>query len=122
MIEDRTMPVYKQLAEKISDDILRRKYSVDERIPSMREVASEFQININTAQRAFDLLQQNGIIYKERGMGYYVSKDAYSLITKMRKDNFVNETLPSVFATMQTLNIPMEDIIKTYNQSNINKK
>jgi DNA-binding transcriptional regulator YhcF (GntR family) len=118
MIEDKTMPIYKQLAEKICDDILKRKYSVDERIPSMREVAAAFQININTAQKAFDMLQQSGIIYKERGMGYYVSKDAYHLISKMRTDNFINQTLPSVFATMQTLNIPMEDIINQYKQSN----
>ena len=117
IIEDNAIPIYRQLAEKVCDDVLEKKYSVGERMPSMREIAAGLQVNVNTVQKAFDLLQQNGIIYKERGVGYYVSLDAYNLIAQTRKANFVNEILPSIFSTMQSLNISIEDIVNYHKQS-----
>ena len=69
------------------------KYKEDERIPSVREYAALVEVNANTVMRSFDYLQSRGIIYKKRGIGYFVSLEAKNVIIKGRKEQFLNEEI-----------------------------
>lgn len=122
MIVQDLNPIYLKLADKVCDNILCGRYNEDERIPSVRDFAADHEVNPNTVMRAFDWLQQKEIIYNKRGMGYFVSPNAKDLISSVRKEQFKNTVLPSVFKSMLQLNIDIEDVINEYRQYKTRKK
>lgn len=122
MITQDLNPIYLKLADRVCDNILCGKYKEDERIPSVRDFAADHEVNPNTVMRAFDWLQQKEIIYNKRGMGYFVSPNAKDLISSVRKEQFKNTVLPSVFKSMFQLNIDIEEIINEYKQYKTGKK
>ena len=68
--------IFIQIAERICDRVLSGNYKADSRIPSVRELAVEMEVNPNTVMRSFERLQANEIIYNKRGIGYFVASDA----------------------------------------------
>lgn len=65
-------PIYEQLYENIRELILIGALVEDEKIPSVRELASTLTINPNTIQKAFSKLESDGYIYVVRGRGNFV--------------------------------------------------
>ena len=108
--------IYIQMADRLCDEILAGTYKDDDRIPSVREYAVMLQVNTNTAVKAYDQLARDGIIYNKRGMGYFVTAGAKKEIKKVRKQEFMKQTLPELFRQMQLLDITMEDIQKVWQQ------
>ena len=106
--------IYLQLAEQMCFDILEDVHKADERIPSVREVAAQMEVNANTAVRSYEWLEQKGIIYTKRGLGFFVTTDAKDIILKMQREEFINNTLPSVFKTMKALGLSIEDVEKEW--------
>ena len=78
--------IYLQIADRIGNDILNGHLTVDGKIPSVREMASMIEVNANTVARTYEYLQQSGIIYTKRGLGYFVSPDARSIIVSQRRE------------------------------------
>ncbi|MEG1580823.1 MAG: GntR family transcriptional regulator [Bacteroidaceae bacterium] len=109
-----TRPIYQQIAERIHDEIMLEYYQEDERIPSVREYAAIVEVNVNTIVKAYDYLSSIGLIYNRRGMGYYVSIGAREQIAAIRREEFMKNTLPTLFNEMKVLNISMEEIIKKW--------
>lgn len=108
--------IYLQIAERISHEILLEKYAEDERIPSVREYAAVVEVNVNTVMRSYEYLQQQDIIYNKRGIGYFVSLGAKKHIYTSQRDEFIREDLPLFFKQIDLLEIPVEQIVKMYNQ------
>lgn len=106
--------IYLQIADRICDEILLGQYVEDERIPSVREYATIVEVNANTVMRSYDYLQSQNIIYNKRGIGYFVSAGAKSLILSLRKTLFLEEELESFFKQLRILDIPIEEIVKMY--------
>lgn len=106
--------IYLQIADRICDEILLGQYVEDERIPSVREYAAIVEVNANTVMRSYDYLQSQNIIYNKRGIGYFVSAGAKSLILTLRKTLFLEEELESFFKQLRILDIPIEEIVKMY--------
>ncbi len=77
--------IYLQIADRIGNDILNCHLPVDGKIPSVREMAAMIEVNANTVARTYEYLQQSGIIYTKRGLGYFVSPDAHDIIVSQRK-------------------------------------
>lgn len=102
--------IYLQIADLICDDILQGKLLEDERIPSVREYAATVEVNANTCARAYDWLQNKEIIYTKRGLGYFVSVGSKTAIMQMKREEFMNETLPDVARQMVNLNISMNEL------------
>ena len=75
--------IFIQIAERICDRVLSGNYKADSRIPSVRELAVEMEVNPNTVMRSFERLQANEIIYNKRGIGYFVASDAEQKIREM---------------------------------------
>lgn len=63
MIYQNERAIYVKIADRVCDDILSGKYQEDERVPSVRELAAEYEVNTNTVLRTFDILQRDEIIY-----------------------------------------------------------
>ncbi|MBQ6965374.1 MAG: GntR family transcriptional regulator [Bacteroidaceae bacterium] len=103
-------PIYAQIADLISEDILQEKFLEDERIPSVREYAATVEVNANTCARAYDWLQGQDIIYTKRGLGYFVCVGAKDAIRQMKRQEFLTETLPEVARQMANLDITMNEL------------
>lgn len=106
--------IFIQIAERISDRILDGSYKANERIPSVRELAVEMQVNPNTVMRSFERLQTHEIIYNKRGIGYFVSSGADEKIRRMRHNVFVEEVLPALFKEMQLLDVGLDELTAAY--------
>ena len=76
MIYQNERAIYVKIADRVCDDILSGKYQEDERVPSVRDQAAEYEVNTNTVLRTFDILQRDEIIYQKRGIGVFVSPGA----------------------------------------------
>lgn len=108
-------PIYLQIADYVCEQILQQAWPPGERIPSVRDLGSSLEVNPNTAMRAFDFLQQQGILFNKRGMGYYAADDAPGRVKAMRRTHFLDVELPQLFRTMTLLGISMSEIESHFN-------
>jgi|SRR5690606_14671701 len=106
--------IYLQIAEYISERILLNKWAIDEKIPSVREMAGTLEVNPNTVMRSYEQLQQAEIIYNKRGLGFFVSKKAIRNIKKIQQAKFMDHELPQLFKNMYLLDISIEEITNKY--------
>ena len=109
-------PIYIQIAEHICDDVLAGIYRADERIPSVREFAASVEVNANTVVRSYDYLQQSGIIYNKRGLGYFVADGAAKIITDMRRKQILGDELSLMFTRMATIGISPDELQRLYTE------
>lgn len=106
--------IYLQIAELICENILTDKWQVGEKISSVRSFAGQMQVNPNTVMRTYTYLQDQDIIYNKRGIGFFVSEGAVQKIHQIKKEFFVNETLPEIFRQMNLLDISISELKKHY--------
>ncbi|MEJ6949639.1 GntR family transcriptional regulator [Natronospora cellulosivora (SeqCode)] len=79
----------------------------------------EIEVNINTVMRAYNLLKDEGILVKQRGLGFFVSKDAIKIILKKRREAFYQQTVPEIAKTMERLEIDVEDLVEALKKEKI---
>lgn len=108
--------IYLQIADHICEQILLKKWNPGDRIPSVREVAVEIEVNPNTVMRTYAYLQDQGIIFNKRGIGYFVADDGLQKTRILRKEAFVNQELPKFFKAMHLLGMNMADIEQYHRQ------
>jgi len=115
--KDNDKPIFIQIADRISDEILAGIHKEQERLPSVRELATKLEVNPNTVVRSFEILENNKITYNKRGIGFYVSEGATDRIREIRKQNFVDEMLPKFFKEIDLLGVEIGEIEKLYKKS-----
>jgi GntR family transcriptional regulator len=106
--------IYLQIADYVCEKILLKEWKADERIPSVRELAVQLEVNPNTVMRTYEFLQQQEIIYNQRGIGYFVSPVAMKQAQKYRKNEFMEKDLPQVFRTLYLLEMNLEELKSRY--------
>jgi GntR family transcriptional regulator len=108
-------PIYQQIAELICEKVLLKTFREDERIPSVREMAVQLEVNPNTVMRTYEFLQGKDIINNKRGVGYFVSADGIAKATGFMKSEFLHAELPRVFKKAHLLGISIQDLQNQYN-------
>jgi GntR family transcriptional regulator len=108
--------IYLQIADHFCENILLEKWNPGDRIPSVREMAVNIEVNPNTMMRTFNYLQDKGIIYNKRGIGYFVADDGFEKTRILRKEDFINQELPRFFKTLKLLNISINDVSRFYKE------
>ncbi len=106
--------IYLQIADHITENILSGKWKENDRVPSVRDLAVNIEVNPNTVMRTFNYLQDKGIIYNQRGIGYFISESAVNKTRDLERESFINEQLPQVFKTMDLLGIGISEIKEIY--------
>ncbi|MDE0026735.1 MAG: GntR family transcriptional regulator [Spirochaetaceae bacterium] len=106
--------IYLQIGDYLCDNILRRRWRGGDRIPSIRELAVDVQVNPNTVARTYAYLQDRGIIYNRRGTGYFVADRAYRQARELKRRSFVDRDLPQLFRTMDLLGLELSDLERHY--------
>ncbi len=104
-------PIFQQLADLIEDDILNGTFPADEQILSVAQFSQLFQVNPATVVKGIGLLVTEGILYKKRGLGMYVSTDAKQKIQLQRRDRFYKELLSNLLSEADKLELTTEEII-----------
>lgn len=108
--------IYLQIAGYVSDHILLGKWLPEEKIPSVRELAVNLEVNPNTVMRTYELLQNQELIYNKRGIGFFVAPDAPEKIRQLRKERFLEQELPEFFKSIYLLDVTLEEIGKKYEE------
>ncbi|MCM3042400.1 GntR family transcriptional regulator [Paenibacillus motobuensis] len=93
---DNNLPIYLQIMNFIKKEIVTGKLKAGDKIPSVRELAAELQINPNTIQRTFQELEREEVVETRRGLGRYVTSEEAKIMTIKKEmagdllDNFIN--------------------------------
>jgi len=108
--------IYLQIAGYVGEHILRGQWPPEQKIPSVRDLAADLQVNPNTVMRTYDLLQSQGALYNKRGIGFFVAPDAAERVQAYRRERFLQHELPAFFHTISLLGIGFEELRQRYDQ------
>ena len=108
--------IYLQIADRIGDDVLSGKLAADAKIPSVREMAAQIEVNANTVARTYEYLQQSGIIYTKRGLGYYVAPDARDTIVRMRREQLMQGEMDYFLGQLKAVGITPTELAQFYQE------
>lgn len=103
--------IYIQISEMIENDILRDIIMEDERVPSTNEMAKLYSINPATAAKGINILAEEGIVYKKRGIGMFVAKGAKERIRNRRKAAFYDNFVASLIREADSLGISRQELV-----------
>ena len=103
--------IYLQIKEMIENDIIRDILLEEERVPSTNELAKLYAINPATAAKGVNLLVDEGILYKNRGIGMFVAAGARQVIVRKRKERFFDDYIRSLLTEAASLGITKEELI-----------
>ncbi|MEM7110525.1 MAG: GntR family transcriptional regulator [Bacteroidota bacterium] len=104
--------IFLQIADTITDKVVSGEFPAGEKIPSVRELASEMGVNPNTIMRTYSELQAMSIIENQRGIGYFVNPEAQKIILNGKKDEFFNKVLPEFLRQASLLGITSSELKK----------
>ena len=107
--------IYLQIADRIGDQILAGTLTPDGKVPSVRELAAEIEVNANTVARTYEYLQQSGIIYTKRGLGYFVSPDAQEKIVTTRRNQLMQGEMDYFLGQLKAVGITPAELQQLYN-------
>ncbi|MFD0960840.1 GntR family transcriptional regulator [Paenibacillus chungangensis] len=109
MFHDQS-PIYQQIAEGIKNDIISGALKEEEQVMSTNQYAAFYRINPATAAKGFQLLTDEGILYKKRGIGMFVSPNARETLLEQRRERFFEEVVDRMLTEANQIGIPLEDI------------
>src|SRR5690606_698645 len=106
----------RQLYERILGLILKGAITEGEAIPSVRQVASDYEINHLTVAKAYQELVDQGLVEKRRGLGMFVLPGAQAQVAASERDKFLTQELPQLLARAKQLGIKETELIEKISQ------
>lgn len=103
--------VTRQIAEQIKNDIVTGALAEGEQVMSTNQYASFYRINPATAAKGFAQLVEEGVLYKKRGIGMFVSPDAREVLRAGRRKSFFVDVVDPMVREAQAIGVPLEDVI-----------
>lgn len=116
MIFSDNKSIYLQICDYLCEQIVSKEYSNEDKIPSVRDLAMDLEVNTNTVVKAYEQLTVWEIIYTKRGLGYFVASKGFSNAKKRLKQEFIEEMMPQVFNRIQLLDISFEELQTKFTQ------
>lgn len=105
-------PIFIQIAEQLEDSIFTGIFPEETKIPSTNEISALLNINPHTVLKGMNMLVDEEIIYKKRGLGMYVKDGAVKKIRQKRQSQFYNQYVASLIEEASKLQMTKEDVIK----------
>jgi DNA-binding transcriptional regulator YhcF (GntR family) len=103
-------PIFVQIAERIENDIISGELAEETQVPSTNQFASFYQINPATAAKGVNLLVDQGMLYKKRGLGMYVAPGARAKLLEKRREQFFEQYVVPMLQEADKLGITMEQV------------
>lgn len=107
---DDSRPIFVQIAERIEDDIIKEVLPEESQVPSTNQFASFYKINPATAAKGVNQLVDQGILYKRRGIGMFVTAGARAKLVKKRKDEFYEQYVVKMIQEAERLGITTQEL------------
>jgi DNA-binding transcriptional regulator YhcF (GntR family) len=107
---DDSRPIFVQIAEQIEDDIIESRMLEESQVPSTNQFAAFYQINPATAAKGVNLLVDQGILYKKRGIGMFVAEGARAKLMEKRKELFYEQYVVTMVREAEKLGITVEQL------------
>lgn len=104
-------PIFLQIAEGLEDAILSGAFPEEAQVPSITELSVTYKINPATALKGINLLVDDGVLYKKRGVGMFVASGATEALREKRRNSFFEKYVAALVAEAQRLGLSAEDII-----------
>ena len=105
---DKSKPLCPQICEQICSRIALGDYLPNEKLLSVRECALNIGVTPNTVQRAYEILEGQGILYSQRGSGWYVSED--TTYANKILDDIIKEKAAAFIASMKALGYDLDEV------------
>ncbi len=105
-------PIYRQLRELVVERIMDGSFVEGEAIPSVRQVAADYQVNHLTVGKAYQELVELGLLQKRRGLGMYVTEGARSALTRQEQQQFIDEELPAFAERAKMLGLDLDNVVE----------
>ena len=107
---DDSRPIFVQIAERIENDIIDGIMPEESQVPSTNQFAAFYQINPATAAKGVNLLVDQGILYKKRGIGMFVASGVRETLMEKRKEHFYEQYVVSMVKEAEKLGITLEQL------------
>jgi GntR family transcriptional regulator len=107
-----TTPIYLQLKERVVTMMLDGVLKPGDALPSVRQVAAEYQLNPITVSRAYQELVDETLVEKRRGLGMYVTDGAREKLLASERERFLTEEWPAMLERIQRLGLDLEKLMK----------
>ncbi len=106
------IPIFIQIAEQLEDSIFTGVFQEEEKIPSTNEISALFNINPHTVLKGMNMLVDQGIIYKKRGLGMYVKEGAVQKIRTKRQGEFLTKYIEPLVKEANKLSISKKNLLE----------
>ena len=104
-------PIFIQIAEQLEDSIFTGVYPEETKIPSTNEISALLNINPHTVLKGMNLLVDEEIIYKKRGLGMFVKEGAVEKIRQKRQGQFYDQFIATLFDEANKFHIPKKETL-----------
>jgi GntR family transcriptional regulator len=119
---DGTKPIYVQIAEWLETEILSDNIKSNEKMYSQYQLAEMFNINPATAAKGLNILADEAILYKKRGLGMFVSTNAREIIRTKRKDQTLKRLVMEIVLESERLNVDEDELIQMIKTAKVESK
>ena len=104
-------PIYRQLRDRVVAMILDGVLKQGDALPSVRQVAADFQLNPITVSKAYQELVDEQLVEKRRGLGMYVTEGARDALMRSERDRFLSEEWPLLYARLKRMNLDLPTLM-----------
>lgn len=111
MIKDGAKPIYVQIAEWLENEILHGRFRDDQKIYSQYQLADMFNINPATAAKGLNMLVEDNILYKKRGLGMFVKNGAQEVIRMKRKNKTLKHLILDTVLEAKRLDVSEKELL-----------
>ncbi|MUT55857.1 GntR family transcriptional regulator [Vibrio parahaemolyticus] len=108
-------PIFRQLADQITQQILQGVWKEGEALPSVRSISADMKINHLTVMKGYQLLVEEGLVEKKRGQGMFVAQGAIQQLRSAEKARFLEQQIPQIADTLQRLDMSVDELIQQLN-------
>ena len=105
------IPIYIQLYQQVITRILDGHIVEGEALPSVRKVAAEYQVNPITISKAYQMLQDEGIVEKQRGKGLFVKQGVQAFVLTRERESFLRQQWPQILQQINRLKLSPEQLL-----------
>lgn len=106
-------PIYRQLKERVIAMMLDGELKPGDALPSVRQVAAEYQLNPITVSRAYQELVDEALVEKRRGLGMFVTEEASRKLRSTERERFLTEEWPQVLERIRLLGLSTEELLSS---------
>jgi GntR family transcriptional regulator len=109
-------PIFRQLASKITEQIMQGVWRDQQALPSVRTIAADLKINHLTVMKSYQLLVDDGLVEKRRGQGMFVALGAEAKLKQNAYSDFVAHTVPEIANTLKNIDMSIDELVSLLEQ------